>query len=638
MSEAGSQPPKTEHQGATTPSGEDVRRPATVWLKALHSQASEAIAILDCDLQFTEINPATARLLGMPEEAIVKHTLMQLVYDPTMNDTLQRDLCEVVNSGVCFRELVLRDGAGQPLHIALNGTLITVNGHPRIKAFLRDITKQKAAEEEITRLHQQVINVLENTTDGYLAVDTTWDIQYVNRRAEELFETSRTVLMNQPLWTSLPKLSDVFRPAAVQAATLRRSITVRGLYAPGSKWLEAHIHPQPDGVALYLRDVSEQVLSEQQLRSLARFPNESPSPVMRVDHKGVLLYANPASDVFITRWRCTVGQTIPSDIRTACRSVLHTNKIRDLEYHIAERTFSLLLVPVAEDRYINVYARDMTESLQAQRELRMHRDNLELLVRARTTDLAEARDQAQQANRAKSAFLANMSHELRTPLNAVIGYSEMLRDGAEEAGRIEDVSDLNRIRYAAAHLLEIINDILDLSKIEADKVELHIDEIDLPSLLTSVTSTVMPLATRHGNQIETKVPSKVPLISGDVMRIRQCLLNLVSNACKFTKHGTITVDVSVQKMNGVDWLIAAVSDTGIGMTEEQLTRLFKPFMQVHNQASGEFGGTGLGLALSQRLVQLMGGEIIVTSAIGKGSTFTLKLPISAKTQTTDDEE
>ena len=630
MSEAESQPPNTEQQRAAIKPDDDTGRPATVRLQELHSQASEAIAILDCDLQFIEINPATARLLGMPPEAIVAHSLMQLMHDPAMNESLQRDLYEVVKSGVCFRELVLRDGSGQALHIALNGTLITVNGHPRIKAFLRDITKQKEAEAEITRLHQQVINVLENTTDGYLAVDAQWDIQYVNRRAEELFATSRTVLMNQPLWKSLPKLGDVFRHDAEQAATLRRSTTVRGLYEPGAKWLEAYIHPQPDGVALYLRDVSEQVLAEQQLRSLARFPNESPSPVMRVNYEGTLLYANPASDVFTTRWRCVVGKSVPSDIRTACRTVLHTNKIRDLEYHAGERTFSLLLVPVAEDRYINVYARDMTESLQAQRELRMHRDNLELLVRARTTDLAEARDQAQQANRAKSAFLANMSHELRTPLNAVIGYSEMLRDSAEEAERIEDVNDLNRIRYAAAHLLEIINDILDLSKIEADKIELHIDEIDLPSLLMSVTSTVKPLATRHGNQIETKLPSKLPIISGDVMRIRQCLLNLVSNACKFTKNGSITVDISVQRKNNEDWLVAAVSDTGIGMTDDQLARLFKPFMQVHNQTSGEFGGTGLGLALSQRLVQLMNGEIIVTSEVGKGSTFTLRLPISAK--------
>mgnify|MGYP000259334122 CR=1 FL=1 len=623
--------PKTPNATQDGPRDDAVaptRLPATDWLKELHSQAAEAVAILDCDMRFAEVNSATARLLGLPADALVAQPLTNLLYDQTQSDVLQRDLCEVVNSGVCFRELTLRDGTGEPLHVALSGTLITVNGHPRMKAYLRDITHQKEAEAEITRLHHQVISVLESTTDAYIAVDTGWRIQYVNQRAEEMFGSARMRLLNQPLWECLPQLEVGFGTLTRDVAKRRTSVNTRGFYVPGSKWLEAHIHPQPDGVALYLRDISEQVRAEQQLRSLARFPDESPSPIMRINHDGILLYANHASEVILSRWHIGVGKQVPGDIRTACRSVLHTGKVRDFEYQANERMFSLLLVPVTDDRYINVYGRDVTESHLAQRELRMHRDNLELLVKARTKDLAEARDQAEQANRAKSAFLANMSHELRTPLNAVIGYAEMLRDGAEESNRPEDVRDLNRIHNAATHLLEIINDILDLSKIEADKIDLNIDDIDLPSFLTSVTSTAKPLAARNNNEIVTTLPPNLVAISGDLMRIRQCLLNLVSNACKFTKNGTITVNMYAEHRGGEKWLVASVSDTGIGMSDEQLTRLFKPFTQVHNQTSGEFGGTGLGLALTHRLVQLMGGEIAVSSAVGKGSTFTLKLPIA----------
>jgi signal transduction histidine kinase len=232
--------------------------------------------------------------------------------------------------------------------------------------------------------------------------------------------------------------------------------------------------------------------------------------------------------------------------------------------------------------------------------------------------------QLAQASQHKSQFLANMSHELRTPLNAIIGVSEMLREDAEALR--QDTEPLDRVLGAGRHLLALINDILDLSKIEAGRMELHLESFPLSPLIEDAAKTIEPMASKNGNRVVIDYPADLGTIHADQTRFRQSLLNLASNANKFTEKGTVTIAAHQGQENGRDWIRVAVADTGIGMTPEQMGKLFQEFSQASSATASRYGGTGLGLVISRRFCQMMGGDITVESAPGKGSTFTIRLP------------
>ena len=298
----------------------------------------------------------------------------------------------------------------------------------------------------------------------------------------------------------------------------------------------------------------------------------------------------------------------------------------------ADKDYGLRATPHTDDelgQLVRCFNEMLMEIQQRDLVLQAHRDRLEDLVALRTEELVEvnrdltkARDQAERASDAKSAFLANMSHEIRTPMTAILGYSDLLVEQRQSPSDQRDAFQV--IRRNARHLLDLINDILDISKIEAGKMNVERIPVDLPSLIGEVVSIMRPRAIDKGLEMHVEFSGEIPrCIQCDPLRLKQILVNLIGNAVKFTQNGNITLFTRCEALANDSRLVFEIRDTGIGMTGEQMGRLFQPFGQADESTTRKFGGTGLGLAISQRLTRLLGGEVSVSSRPGEGSTFTV---------------
>ena len=257
----------------------------------------------------------------------------------------------------------------------------------------------------------------------------------------------------------------------------------------------------------------------------------------------------------------------------------------------------------------------------AYEELKTINDTLEQKVADRTAEFISARDEAVHANQAKSRFLAGMSHELRTPLNAIIGYAELLEDEVEDEGLEYLKEDLTKISSSGEHLLSLINNVLDLAKIEAGKMDLYMEKFELGSFIDTIEAMVLPLARKNNNEFIIEKPDDLGDMTADSTKLRQIIVNLISNACKFTKNGTVKLSIQREQNQECEWFVFEISDTGIGMSAEQIDKLFCDYTQAEISTSKNFGGTGLGLAISKKLCEMMGGDITVHSTAGEGSSF-----------------
>lgn len=412
--------------------------------------------------------------------------------------------------------------------------------------------------------------------------------------------------------------------AAVTEEWLAR--VVRGLEENERQDFECHaggmvysllLWPVPDAkhVNLYGRDVTQLKQAEKRMRELARIPEENPNPVLRITDQGKLIYANKASTPLIEALQLKVGDRVGTGWRKRVTKGLHEDQRQDFEYEAGGLIYALLLWPVPEGGYANIYGRDITTQKQVESELRVAKDN------------------AEAANKTKSTFLANMSHELRTPLNAIIGYSELMLEEAIDQNEETNLSDLLKIQSAGKHLLALINDILDLSKIEAGKMEFNLESFDVFQMIKDVATTVRPLAEKNNNALKIECAKNVGDMVCDLTKVRQALLNLLSNACKFTENGTITL--SVLRSKEQDQLEFSVSDQGIGMSPEQVDKVFDAFTQADSSTTRNYGGTGLGLSITKVFCTQLSGDIHCASTLGEGSTFTIRIPRICRDPSTD---
>ena len=424
-----------------------------------------------------------------------------------------------------------------------------------------------------------------------------------------------------------------------------------------------------------LNRITQAVASTNDLRAMLQHVTDELVPLFAVRSSGIALLNSEGSALTVVADtsshpddQSAVGLVIPLDVDLTSASMIATGRSVVVELLSANITaapvhdvlrskqiHAIMIAPlVARGQVIGSVGLDMDDPQRvfAPAEQRLLEtiagqvagaiENARLFA-----DVIQARDAAETANRAKSAFLANMSHELRTPLNAIIGYSEMLQEEAADLAGDAFILDLQRIHGAGRHLLTLINDILDLSKIEAGRMELYIEPFAIGALVDEVISTVQPLAHKRHNQLVTEIEPGLSRMVADITKVRQALLNLLSNACKFTEHGTIRLFVRrdtgrvLQRASSfgrdardgappADYLAFEVHDTGIGLTDEQIERLFQPFTQADSSTTRRYGGTGLGLTITKRYCEMMGGTVLVQSAAGTGSTFTIVLPSEAK--------
>lgn len=388
-----------------------------------------------------------------------------------------------------------------------------------------------------------------------------------------------------------------------------------------------------DDDMVLVTDVTEQRRAEQMIHMLALFPAQCPYPILRIAGDGTILHANPASETLLGEWGTSMGRSIPGQWMGVLSEVLQSGRQIQAELPVSGKVLSLSLVPVAGGGYVNIYAADVSDRVEVERQLALANEGLERRVAERTRDLLWAKEQAELASRSKTEFLATISHELRTPLNAIIGFSEVMAGAmfgplgnARYQGYATDIVNSGR------HLLAVINDILDVSKVEAGQMVLDLGPVDMAEVADSAIRLVEARA--RGNQLvlRSEVAESLPEMQGDRRRCLQILVNLLSNAVKFTPEGG---QVSLMVQPDGEGIVLKVRDTGIGMSADEIALALEPFRQVDGSLSRQYEGTGLGLPLAKSMTELHGGVLTVTSQKGQGTEVCVWLPCDPASRVND---
>ncbi|MEA2756059.1 MAG: hypothetical protein QOJ54_2348, partial [Aliidongia sp.] len=618
------------------------RRPRDAALehyRLLADNATEMIVLLDRRGIILFASPACERVLGYSPSALAGAVGTAFIH-PDDRAAAARDLRTMLRGGVdraCHYRLVKRDGGTVWADAAYRLIEGGAGVRPGLAVSLRDIGPRREAEALAARAVARATQVLESTSDMVFAADRAWRITYLNGHARAIIGTSDDVL-GRVLWERFPNLAagDLGQPLR-RAMAERIATTVETYYPQADLWLEVDIYPsvEDDGVVGFIRNVTErkraEIEVERQRERVAAIIENMPDGMLLIDAADRLVAWNHrACDMLgIATAALNAGETPlellfealaegadPVDLVQSWRGhIADRQPFHDRRLYPTGRWIDRRATPIPGGGYLTIL-RDMTGEVERERALASTAAALETARR-----LAEA------ANRAKTEFLANMSHEIRTPMNGVIGLATLLLDqslGAEQHHMVTLIKD------AAASLLAIINDILDLSKIESDQLQLEAIPVDLRDMAAAATRMLAAQAAEKRLRLAVSVDEDVPeWVVGDPTRLRQVIVNLLSNAIKFTGVGH--AELRIRRDRG-DRIVIEVADTGIGINADRLHLLFQPFSQIDPSTTRRFGGTGLGLAICKRLAEAMPeGRIGVESVPGQGSRFQFSARLPAGT-------
>jgi PAS domain S-box-containing protein len=496
------------------------------------------------------------------------------------------------------------------------------------------------------RLVSQLESSLNNVSDGFVSIDAKWRYIFVNIKAGEFLGKSPEYLIGKHIWTEFPEgVGLPFYKAYYKATETQQTQIFQEYYPPYEKWFENRVYPSAEGLTIYFTDITELKEAENQIikseKLFRDLTSNAPVAIFQTDKEGYCNYVNE-------EWVKYAGMPFEAAMGYGWTNAIHPE---DRERVIQEWQKSLQSGNkfISEFRFLNgknqitwlsakavgIYnaqnqlygyigmALDITEKIEVQKEVTKYKNHLEELVEIRTTELEKEKIKAQSADLMKSAFLATMSHELRTPMNSIIGFTGILLK--EFAGPLneEQKKQLSMVKNSGQHLLGLINDILDISKIEAGKLKVSKSPFNYITTLEKSIEFIKPQINKKGLQISAEFAKKEIILNSDERRIEQILLNLISNAIKFSNQGTILIKVDIDN----NFVTTQVIDQGIGIDKEEIIKLFMPFIQLDGGLSRNHEGTGLGLAICKRLIEKLGGSIEVQSKKGEGSNFNFKLPL-----------
>ncbi|MCQ3976180.1 MAG: hypothetical protein DPW09_22360 [Anaerolineae bacterium] len=674
---------------------EDALRRAELRFRAVFDQPLLPVQIYSADGRMRTYNEATREMFGLSPEFMAAFAAeYNILADSQAQVMGTRPYIERAFAGQATIfppiQYTFAEGRSAWFQVFMYPVKDNSGAVQEVVSIARDITAQQESEEVLRRLNEdledrvtersaqleaafaertRLAEILEATSDLVAFATLDGKPLYINRAGRRMIGFSDDFDVTSVTFADFypPEVLETFItvgfPTALREGTWSSEVAIKhcedGRLIPVSMVGIAHFGPDgsPSHLSAIMRDISQQKQAEAELqaalaesRRLAAIIEAMPDYVGIADLQGNSLYVNQAGRRMMgkppkdeTPWNvinCYPPEELPrlqgmfeamqhGELWSGETALLHRDGHRIPADHIV---FPLRNTAGQIESYAAVI-RDITERKRAE------------------TELQQAKESAEAANRAKSTFLANMSHELRTPLTAIIGYTELIQEDAEELGYTDLAPKLGRIHASGTHLLAVINDILDFSKIEAGKMELYLENFEVASLINDLLVTAQPLVEKKGNRLQLHCAADLGAMQADSTRLRQVLLNLLSNAAKFTEGGTISLTVEKETTNSrgaeerrgrgeiispaplpprTPAVIFRVSDSGIGMTPEQVEHLFEAFSQADSSTTKKYGGTGLGLAISRRFCQMMGGDITVESEVGRGSAFTVRLPVDGR--------
>ena len=617
--------------------------------RKLMEMSPDAI-LLARDGRFVTANEAAVRLFRVGSaQDLIGRTLTDFVAPEFRSAILQeRDQLFSREMQLPPREMQLMCG-GEVVDVEIAGSSCLDGGCAIVQATIRDISARKVAEESLRHSETRLRAIAESAQDAIVMMDPAGKISFWNPTAEAILGYSSAEAMGKDLHDLLvpgrylnahraayPEFLRTGKGGAVGKTTELPARRKDGREIMVDLSLSAMSLDGEWHAIGILRDITRRKQAEQDLRE-----SEAKFRQLAENIREVFFVFEPVSNraIYVSlAYEQVWGRSCASVYQKpdSWQEALHPDDAERIGALAAQRGFGAptqweyrIRTPDGKEKWIN--SRSFPVKDDEGKLIRVVGIAEDITEQKRyEADLIQARDLAESANRAKSMFLATMSHELRTPLNAILGFAELLEVEMADRNIHEWDDDIRKIRKAGNHLFALVSDIMDLSKIEAGKLSLKLDNFEMAELVQEVAASLEAVAAK--NHVEISVACQPAMFYGDRVRIGQCLFNLVGNACKFTHNGRVSIDARADQDSAGNRYTISVSDTGIGIKPEDVAKLFAPFTQLDSSPSRKYGGTGLGLAISWRLSHMMGGDITVESTLGRGSTFTLRLPVASQPQ------